>query len=73
MQNPIRRRELVSGYFVTIFVVAAFLLNFPVLGIFKSDWFVAGIPSLYVYIFSVWAILVIVSFALIEKKQYPNK
>jgi hypothetical protein len=37
-----------------LFVLGALLLNFPVLAIFNRYAFVAGVPTLYLYLFGLW-------------------
>lgn len=37
-----------------LFVLGAFVLNFPVLAIFNHGDILAGIPVLYLYLFGVW-------------------
>jgi len=49
-----RRRDRLVG----LFVAGAVLLNPPVLDLFSGG-FVFGIPSLYAYFFTVWALLIV--------------
>jgi hypothetical protein len=48
-----KRRDRLVG----LFVAGVVLLNPPVLDLFSGGW-VLGIPSLYVYFFAVWALLI---------------
>jgi len=54
MQLSTRRRDRLIG----LFVAGAVLLNPPVLDLFSGGW-VFGIPSLYAYFFTVWALLIV--------------
>ncbi len=49
-----KRRDRLVG----LFVAGVVLLNPPVLDLFSGGW-VFGIPSLYVYFFTVWALLIV--------------
>ncbi len=53
MQPSSKRRDRLIG----LFVAGAVLLNPPILDLFSGGW-VFGVPSLYVYFFSVWALLI---------------
>jgi hypothetical protein len=47
-------------------ILGAFLFNFPILGIFKKlSWF-EGIPTAFLYLFTVWAVFVIMIWFLVE-------
>ncbi len=45
----------VGAKLVFLFVLAALVLNFPVLAIFNRGSTLGGIPILYLYLFAVWA------------------
>ena len=44
----------VGAKLVLLFVLGAFVLNFPVLAIFNRRATLAGIPVLYLYLFGIW-------------------
>jgi len=44
---------------IGIFLLGFVLLNFPIINLFTKDQFIFGIPSLYIYFFMVWVILII--------------
>ena len=44
----------VGAKLILLFVLGAFVLNFPVLGIFNRGDTLAGIPVLYLYLFGLW-------------------
>jgi hypothetical protein len=50
--------RLPSARLVAIAVLGFVLLNAPLLTIADSDATVAGIPVLYAYLFTVWAVLI---------------
>ena len=43
---------------IGLFVFAMVLLNFPLLGIFSRPSFLGGIPSVFIYLFVVWVIII---------------
>ncbi len=46
--------KVVGAKLVLLFVLGAFVLNFPVLAVFNRGGTLAGIPVLYLYLFGVW-------------------
>ena len=44
----------VGAKLILLFVLGAFVLNFPVLAIFNRGATLAGIPVLYLYLFGIW-------------------
>ncbi|MES2520263.1 MAG: hypothetical protein V4585_19245 [Bacteroidota bacterium] len=57
---------IVSGLFLILF-------NFPVLSIFNNGGTINGIPSLYLYIFVVWVLLIATIFRVIKKESKENQ
>lgn len=43
---------------VALFLLGCLLFNYPLLNLFARDGEVFGVPLLYVYVFSVWALLI---------------
>ena len=43
---------------VALFLLGCVLLNFPILSLVNLETLVFGLPLLYVYIFSVWCLLI---------------
>jgi hypothetical protein len=43
---------------VALFLLGCMLFNYPLLNLFSYHGAVFGIPLLYVYVFSVWALLI---------------
>lgn len=52
---------------VLLFVLGALLLNFPVLAIFHRATTLGGIPTLYLYLFGVWALGIVGVFLLARR------
>ena len=58
-----------------IFISVLFLIlfNFPMLSIFNTGGNVNGIPTLYLYVFMVWILLVTVIFRILRKEGKESK
>lgn len=56
---------------VSLFILGSLLLNFPILSLFNLKEFLMGVPLLYLYVFTVWALLVVL-IGLIMRK-IPDK
>ena len=54
---------------VLLFILGALLINFPVLAIFNRATTLGGIPTLYVYLFGVWAAGIVTVFILTRRSQ----
>ncbi|HQU71759.1 MAG: hypothetical protein KDI06_11505 [Calditrichaeota bacterium] len=64
MQN----RRLIRQTLVGVFFLGVILFNPPFLGIFNSEKLVFGIPMLFFYIFSAWALLIVVTGWVVRKR-----
>ena len=51
--------SIISRRLFGIFILGFILLNYPILSIFNTEAFLFGIPILYLYLFSVWMLLII--------------
>ncbi|HMO38967.1 MAG TPA: hypothetical protein PKC76_12510 [Saprospiraceae bacterium] len=58
-----------SWRLIGIFLLAAVLLNFPILGIFRSEMQVLGVPLLFGYLFVVWLLLIVMTGWIVEKRN----
>ena len=47
---------------LALFALGVLLFNPPILSLFSTDGFVAGIPVLYLYLFAVWAAFILMLF-----------
>ena len=54
---------------VALFLLGALLLNYPLLNLFAGPGRVLGIPVLYAYIFSTWALLIGLMALVVEKRN----
>lgn len=65
--EPRRRGERLVG----ILVAGAVTLNFPFIDIARKAAPIAGIPTLYVYLFSVWALLIGAAAIILRARRPP--
>jgi hypothetical protein len=68
MQAPSRTRELL----VALFLLGALLFAPPLLIIFNQAARVFGIPTLYLYLFTVWAVLIALVALAVERRHAAN-
>lgn len=61
--------QKITPKIVLVFVVAILLFNFPILAIFNEANFLLGLPSILVYIFIVWALVIGALFVIFNKKE----
>jgi hypothetical protein len=65
MQTPSRTRELL----VALFVLGVVLLAPPLLIVFNKATRVLGVPTLYLYLFAVWAALIALVALAVERRH----
>jgi hypothetical protein len=46
---------------VGLFLLGVVLFNYPILAIFNREHFLFGIPILYLYLFGIWAVLILLT------------
>ena len=64
-------RDKINGRrLVGLFLLGALLFNFPLLQLFNRPSVVLGIPALYLYLFSVWCLIIILM--LIINRSKPD-
>ena len=63
--------QVTSERLIALFVLAIVLLNPPFLLIFDRVSITAGIPVLYLYLFTAWAVL-IANLALVSERSKPS-
>jgi hypothetical protein len=61
-----REPSLRTYRIVALFLLAGLLFNYPVLALFNVGATAAGVPVLYVYIFSAWAFTIAAAAIVIE-------
>jgi len=54
---------------VALFLLGFLLLNYPLLNLFAGSGLVLGIPVLYAYVFTVWALLIGLMALVVEKRS----
>ena len=59
-----RRGERLIG----LLIAGAVLLNFPFLSVFSADKLIFGFPVLYVYLFSVWGLIIGVKALILRRR-----
>jgi hypothetical protein len=69
MQVWTKAVKRVREHLVALFGFAVLLLTPPVLLIFNKPVFVLGIPALYLYLFTVWAVLIALGALAIEASE----
>jgi len=70
MPEPERRVERLLG----LLIGGLILLNFPLLSIFSVSAFFFGIPVLYFYLFSVWALIIgVTAFVLRSRRSESGR
>ena len=63
MGNSVKGQRLVA-----LFLLGWLLFNYPLLDLFTSETALAGIPLLYVYLFFVWALLIVLMMLVVERE-----
>jgi hypothetical protein len=53
---------------VAIFLLGNMLFNYPILFLFNKAYLIMGIPLLYAYIFTAWALLIALLAVVVETK-----
>lgn len=56
-----------SQRLAALFLLAALLFNYPLLWLSSTDGMLFGVPTLYVYLFSAWAVVIAALAATIER------
>jgi len=52
------RDSKINKRLVALFLLGCVLLNYPILSLFNLEILVFGLPLLYIYIFSIWCLLI---------------
>jgi hypothetical protein len=61
--------RLKSQRLAALFLAGCLLFNYPLLMLFSYEGLIWGIPILYVYIFSAWAVLIGLMVLVIESRK----
>ncbi len=63
-------RSAITGQrLVAIFLAGCVLLDYPILSLFSRSRTLGGIPLLYAYVFSTWALLIALMALVIERPR----
>ncbi|MFN8324814.1 MAG: hypothetical protein U0T80_03550 [Flavobacteriaceae bacterium] len=60
-----KKRHQQKLLFLSLFLMMA--LNLPIILLFDTHAVVAGIPVIYIYVFSIWLLSALVSFIIVNK------
>ena len=63
------RSSIKGQRLVALFLLGFLLLNYPLLNLFASANSVLGIPVLYAFVFTVWALLIALMALVVEKRS----
>jgi hypothetical protein len=58
-----------SQRLVALFLLGCLLLNYPLLSLFNRVGTVLGIPTMYFWLFAVWALLIALMALVVERKD----
>ncbi len=61
--------RLQSERSLALFALAFIALNFPILSLFDRGAVFFGVPAFYLYLFASWAMLIVLSFASLRKRD----
>jgi hypothetical protein len=65
----VKRSDLTGQRLTAIFLMGMVALNYPILSLFALPRKVGGIPLLYVYVFTAWAVLIALMAWVIERPR----
>jgi hypothetical protein len=63
------RSGITGQRLAAIFLAGCVLLDYPILSLFSRSRTIAGIPLLYAYVFSTWALLIALMALVIERPR----
>jgi hypothetical protein len=58
---------------IALVIVAALVLNYPLLSLFGSEGLWLGIPVLYLYLFATWLLFIVLTAALMRTTAASNR
>ncbi|MDM8540996.1 hypothetical protein QUF90_07900 [Desulfococcaceae bacterium HSG9] len=64
-------RKSKTGRLAALFLLGNVLFNYPILTIFNLKLMFFGIPSLYLYIFTIWSALIIAIIYVTQPRPHP--
>jgi hypothetical protein len=54
---------------LALFLLGCLLFNYPLVALFNVSATLAGVPMLYAYLFSAWALLIVLAGVVMERKE----
>ncbi len=66
------KESLKSQYLLTLFFAGIFLLNYPVMALYNKNTKLLGIPSLYLFVFVFWLLMIVLTYLIIQKTKSKN-
>ena len=67
-QNTDKNKRLVS-----LFLLGAVFFNYPLLSLFNHKSYVLGFPILYLYIFSLWLLMIVLMIVITTRGNIPGE
>lgn len=61
-----------SNRLIAVAILAAVLMNFPLLGIFSNGGVVWGVPGLYLYLVISWLVVIAMTAWVVERRRKSN-
>jgi len=61
-----------TGRLAALFILGNVLFNYPILTIFNLKFMFCGIPLLYLYIFTIWSVLIIAIIYVTQTRPKPD-
>ncbi len=58
-----------SARLLSLFALGCLLFNYPLLALFNVPARVFGVPTLYVYLFCVWALVIVLVARVVDRKE----
>lgn len=58
-----------NGKLIIIFIIALLVLNYPLISLVDKKTLIAGIPGLYLYLFLVWAGIIVAIRQIVRSKN----
>jgi hypothetical protein len=54
-----KKSPTTTGSVIGLFLLAVVLFNYPILSLFNLEFLIFGFPLLYLYLFLVWAVIIL--------------
>jgi len=61
--------DLKSQRLAALFLLGCLLFNYPLLSLFNINGFIGGVPTLYAYLFVVWALFIVAAMIIIGRSR----